>query len=70
MKTRCQKCKRHTEGLEMTFKYCDCCVLCVKCIMPEIHNCEKFDECKTESKLRIEQELLKNKCEKRKLNCI
>jgi hypothetical protein len=69
MKKRCQNCKTNTNGLEMTCKYCQS-ITCVKCIMPEIHNCEKFDECKTESKLRIEQELLKNKYEKRKLMCI
>lgn len=67
-KVRCQSCKS-TNGLKIKCKFCQY-ILCTYCLIPEQHGCENIAECKQMSKDKLNDELMKNKCVKMKLESI
>lgn len=64
---RCSVCQKKSQHMKMTCKYCFKENICLNCLMPETHNCQKIIDCKLQSRDKCEKELNKNKCQKRKL---
>ena len=67
-RTNCACCKK-INGLKFECKFCKV-KLCTFCLMPEKHNCENIIDCKRKHRDRLEDELMKNKCVKSKIEFI
>lgn len=64
---RCCVCQKKSQHMKMTCKYCFKENICLNCLLPESHNCSKIVDCISENRVKCEKDLLKNKCQKRKL---
>ena len=67
-KKRCAFCNT-TNALKLDCKFCSE-SFCTYCLMPEKHMCSKMKQCKEEHQSRLENELMANKCVKRKIEVI
>jgi hypothetical protein len=67
---RCSICKKSSQHIKMTCKYCNKDNICLVCLLPELHRCENLQGCISESKDKCERELYKNKCQRRKVEDI
>ena len=66
---KCPSCNSIVIGMKMNCKLCDS-KFCLSCLMPEIHKCIKLNEFKESCKLKLKEDLLRNKCVKTKLEKI
>ena len=64
---RCSVCQKKSQHMKMTCKYCYKENICLNCLMPETHKCTNMVDCISENRGKCEESLLKNKCQKRKL---
>ena len=55
---RCYNCKKKT--MPINCKYCKV-DLCVRCLLPEIHNCCNLNDCKIQSRVSLSNQLNDNK---------
>lgn len=65
---KCMYCLKKS-SLKMNCKFCDS-SLCVRCIQPEVHRCEKLNEMKTDLSKKLEHKLLMEKCVRSKIESI
>lgn len=57
---KCGMCKKKTYMVECC-KFCQV-ELCLKCLSPVRHSCERIDEWKSKGKEELAKELMSNKC--------
>ena len=62
---RCGKCNKKSIMLDCC-KFCKV-DLCLKCLSPVRHNCEKIGEWKSKGKEELSEQLMSNKCVQRKV---
>lgn len=67
-KTYC-KCCNKKYGIKLDCKFCNH-KFCTYCLMPEKHKCDNIVDCKRKSRDLLEDELMSNKCVKKKIESI
>lgn len=65
---KCMYCLKKS-SLKINCKFCDS-VLCVSCIQPEVHRCEKLSVMKDDLSKKLEHKLLMEKCVRSKIESI